>query len=65
MDLLSGAPWWPIKNGLLATYPPLMRDVACDVAIIGGGITGAATANELGAEGSPPAVSKRKLGKSR
>ena len=47
MDLLSGAPFWPIKNGLLATYPPLEEDASCDVAIIGGGITGAAVAHAL------------------
>ncbi len=39
MDLSSGRPFWPIKNGLIASYPTLKRDEACDVAIIGGGIT--------------------------
>src|SRR5687768_7776873 len=47
MDLISGKPYWPIKNGLLATYPPLERSVSCDVAVIGGGITGACVAYEL------------------
>src|SRR5690349_23228318 len=60
MDLLSGAPFWPVKNGLLATYPPLDRDVACDVAIIGGGITGAAVAHELTRAGCAVVVLDRR-----
>jgi len=60
MDLLSGAPWWPIKNGLLATYPPLAGDVTCDVAIIGGGITGAAIAHELALAGCAVVVLDRR-----
>jgi glycine/D-amino acid oxidase-like deaminating enzyme len=47
MDLTSGSPFWPIKSGLLCTYPPLLRDVTCDVAVIGGGITGALVAYHL------------------
>ncbi|HEU5086462.1 MAG TPA: FAD-dependent oxidoreductase [Roseiflexaceae bacterium] len=41
MDLRSGYAFWPIKNGLLCSYPYLESDVTCDVAVIGGGITGA------------------------
>jgi glycine/D-amino acid oxidase-like deaminating enzyme len=41
MDLKSGYPFWPIKNGLLYTYPRLQQDLCCDVVVIGGGITGA------------------------
>lgn len=41
MDLTTGCPFWPVADGLLATYPPLSRNVTCDVAIIGGGMTGA------------------------
>ena len=33
MDLTTGCPLWPIRDGLLATYPPLTRDITCDVAI--------------------------------
>src|SRR5438105_2820206 len=47
MDLRSGHPYWLLKNGLLATYPPLRRPERCDVAIIGGGVTGALVANYL------------------
>jgi glycine/D-amino acid oxidase-like deaminating enzyme len=41
MDLKSGYPFWPITNGLIASYPSLKEDLTCDVAIVGGGITGA------------------------
>jgi len=47
MDLLSGYPFWPIKNGLIASYPALKQDLTCDVAVIGGGITGALIAYYL------------------
>jgi glycine/D-amino acid oxidase-like deaminating enzyme len=47
MDLMSGYPFWPIKNGLIASYPTLKQDLACDVAVIGGGITGALIAYYL------------------
>jgi glycine/D-amino acid oxidase-like deaminating enzyme len=51
MDLRSGHAFWPIKNGLLASYPPLNHDEACDVVVIGGGITGALVAYRLVNEG--------------
>jgi glycine/D-amino acid oxidase-like deaminating enzyme len=41
MDLTSGVPFWLVKGGLPATYPKLDQDRRCDLAIIGGGITGA------------------------
>lgn len=47
MDLTSDHPFWFVKNGLPNTYPPLDRDVVCDVAIVGGGITGALIAHRL------------------
>lgn len=47
MDLKSGYPYWTLKNGLLASFPPLMRDVRCDVAVVGAGITGALIARAL------------------
>jgi glycine/D-amino acid oxidase-like deaminating enzyme len=47
MDLKSGYPFWPVKNGLIQTYPPLTRDVTCDVVVLGGGITGALVAYHL------------------
>jgi glycine/D-amino acid oxidase-like deaminating enzyme len=51
MDLTSGAPFWILRDGLLATYPRLQRDRRCDVAIIGGGITGALVAHRFVREG--------------
>jgi glycine/D-amino acid oxidase-like deaminating enzyme len=51
MDLRSGHAFWPLKNGLLASYPPLLHDETCDVAVIGGGITGALVAHRLVNEG--------------
>ena len=41
MDLKSGYPYWTVKNGLLASFPALARDIRCDVAVVGAGITGA------------------------
>lgn len=56
MDLKSGYPWWAVKNGLLHSFPPLQRDLVCDVAVIGGGITGALIADELSEHGHEVAV---------
>lgn len=47
MDLHSGLPFWLIKSGLLFNYYPLDKSVITDVAIIGGGISGALTAYYL------------------
>jgi glycine/D-amino acid oxidase-like deaminating enzyme len=51
MDLTSGTPLWPTLAGLPASYPRLRRELRCDVAVIGGGITGALVAHRLAAEG--------------
>jgi glycine/D-amino acid oxidase-like deaminating enzyme len=51
MDLRSGHPYWLVKNGLIASYPTLGESTSCEVAIIGGGITGALIAVELNREG--------------
>lgn len=47
MDLKSGYPYWAIKNGLMYAFAPVRQDVRCEVAIVGGGISGALIANEL------------------
>jgi glycine/D-amino acid oxidase-like deaminating enzyme len=52
MDLRSGCSYWPIKDGLPASYPALHRDENCEVAIIGGGITGALIAQRLAVGGA-------------
>lgn len=51
MDLTSGNPLWPIVDGLPAVYPPLHGDLRCDVAVIGGGITGALVAHRFAQAG--------------
>lgn len=60
MDLLSGNPFWPVKNGLIATYPPLERSTNCEVVVVGGGITGACVAYELAAAGREVVVLDRR-----
>ena len=47
MDLVSGCPFWPLKNGLLGIYPPLDADMSCEIAVVGGGISGSLTAHRL------------------
>jgi glycine/D-amino acid oxidase-like deaminating enzyme len=41
MDLVSGCPFWIINNGILGVYPALRENIECEVAIVGGGISGA------------------------
>lgn len=47
MDLLSPHPFWPIQNGLVASYPSLQENLRCDVVIIGAGVSGALAAWHL------------------
>lgn len=51
MDLKGGYPDWTVRNGLMHAFPRLASDLKCDVAIIGGGISGALIADELAAHG--------------
>lgn len=51
MDLKSGYPFWAIKNGLMHAFPQLTSDESCEVAVIGGGISGALIAHELATHG--------------
>jgi glycine/D-amino acid oxidase-like deaminating enzyme len=60
MDLLSPRPFWPIRDGLPAAFPPLTRHARCDVAIIGGGISGAVIARLLSTAGLETMVLDRR-----
>lgn len=60
MDLLSPCPFWPIRDGLPGTYPALDRDVTCDVAIIGAGVSGAFMAWHLAKAGVGAVVLDRR-----
>ncbi len=51
MDLTSGVPFWLVKGGLQASYPKLDQDRRCDLAIIGGGVTGALLGQRFAEEG--------------
>ena len=51
MDLRTGLSFWPIRNGLIAAYPPLERSESCDVAVVGAGIMGALVAHRLAETG--------------
>jgi glycine/D-amino acid oxidase-like deaminating enzyme len=56
MDLKSGYPFWAVSNGLMQPFPRLAADHRCDVAVLGGGITGALIADELARHGFDVAV---------
>jgi glycine/D-amino acid oxidase-like deaminating enzyme len=56
MDLKSGYPWWSVRNGLMHGFRRLDSDLECDVAVVGGGITGALIAHELASHGHAVAV---------
>ncbi|HEV8379012.1 MAG TPA: FAD-dependent oxidoreductase [Tepidisphaeraceae bacterium] len=51
MDLRSGCPFWLLEGDQFPPYPQLDRDKSCDVAILGGGITGALVAWHLAEAG--------------
>ena len=45
MNIRSNEPYWLVKNGILNSFPSLRTDLACEVLIVGGGITGALMAH--------------------
>ncbi|MEP6596904.1 MAG: FAD-dependent oxidoreductase [Ginsengibacter sp.] len=47
MQLTGGYPFWLIRDGLLYSYPKLLKDATVNTVIIGGGISGALTAYYL------------------
>lgn len=63
MNLTSQHPYWSLKSGLIHTYPSLDEDLQTEVAVIGGGITGALVAWHLVKEGyDVVVVDKRDIG---
>jgi glycine/D-amino acid oxidase-like deaminating enzyme len=63
MKVKSGSPFWPIRDGLVATYPRLDRDLSSDVVVVGGGLSGAAIAYHLANAGVRTVVlDKRDIG---
>ena len=63
MELTSDYPFWSILNGLPASFPALDRNLACDVVVVGGGITGALAAFHLSDAGVHTVVlDKRDIG---
>ena len=64
MDLRSGRPFWLLQGDEFAPYPQLDRDKSCDVAILGGGITGALVSYHLAEAGiSTVLVDRRQPGR--
>lgn len=59
MDLISGRPFWPAQR-LMPRYPPLRQNVSCDIAIVGGGFTGALAADTLSRAGRDVIVVDRR-----
>ncbi len=41
MKLKSQDPFWPLRDGLPFSYPALDANLSCDIAIVGGGLSGA------------------------
>jgi glycine/D-amino acid oxidase-like deaminating enzyme len=59
VDLRTGLAFWPIRNGLIAAYPPLERTESCEIAVVGAGITGALVAERLAGAGCDVVVVDR------
>lgn len=51
VDLVGGSPFWPTVAGDATRYSEVTSDVVCEVAVVGGGITGALVAASLVKEG--------------
>jgi glycine/D-amino acid oxidase-like deaminating enzyme len=47
MKLRTPEAFWLLKNGILKSYPSLESDINCDIAVIGGGITGSLISHAL------------------
>jgi glycine/D-amino acid oxidase-like deaminating enzyme len=63
MDLRSGFPYSLLYHGIVTSYPSLQQNITTDVAIIGGGISGALTAWYLSDAGfNAVVVDRRHIG---
>jgi glycine/D-amino acid oxidase-like deaminating enzyme len=63
MDLRTESPFWLMRSGIVRPYPSIRQSYKTDVAIMGGGITGALIAHYLTREGIPAILlDKRKIG---
>lgn len=47
MKLRSPESFWLLKNGIINSYPSLNENIACDIVVIGSGITGALISHAL------------------
>lgn len=47
MKLRSPEAFWLLKNGILNSYPKLQENTACDIVVLGAGITGALISHAL------------------
>ena len=47
MELRSPEAFWLLKNGILNSYPKLQENTACDIVVLGAGITGALISHSL------------------
>lgn len=50
-DLHGGVPFWLVRNGIEPPHAPLTEDINVEVAVVGGGITGALCAHHLSEAG--------------
>ena len=59
MDLVSGTPFWVVRDGPSDPYPALTTDASAEIVVIGAGITGALAAYELTLAGADVIVLER------
>lgn len=59
MELRTGEPFWPIRSGLIQSYPPVRSDQSAEIVVLGAGITGALVARALAVEGADVLVVDR------
>ncbi|WP_316790430.1 FAD-dependent oxidoreductase [Pedobacter frigoris] len=63
MDLRSNEPFWLVKNGIIHAYPSLRENTACEVLVVGSGITGSLMAHACMEKGYDTLlIDKREVG---